>query len=69
MKDIVVEEVVNPDVDKPSKKKTLDIGGQDKPTAPALEWDAESTPLVPRGPGKPALSGGNDKYNVNEVRS
>ena len=51
MKDIVVEQDVNPEVDKPSKKKQLDVGAGKAEAAPAMDWDTESTPLVPRGPG------------------
>ena len=69
MKDIVIEQDVNPEVDKPSKRKQLDVGGGDKDGGGGgggIDWETESVPLEPRGPGKPALSGGNDKYNVNE---
>ena len=51
MKDIVVEQDVNPEVDKPSKKKQLDVGAGKAETAPAMDWDTASIPLVPRGPG------------------
>ena len=66
-KDIVIEQDVNPEVDKPSKRKQLDVGGGGGGAAdPALDWDFESIPLEPRGAGKPVLTGGNDKYNCNE---
>ena len=51
MKDIVVEQDVNPEVDKPSKKKQLDVGAGKDASAPAMDWDTASIPLVPRGPG------------------
>ena len=51
MKDIVVEQDVNPEVDKPSKKKQLDVGAGKAEAAPAMDWDTASIPLVPRGPG------------------
>ena len=67
MKDIVIEQDVNPEVDKPSKRKQLDVGAGGAGGEPAaIDWETESTPLEPRGPGKPSLGGGNDKYNVNE---
>ena len=68
MKDIVIEQDLNPEVDKPSKRKQLDVGragSQEKDAAVEMDWDKESTPLVPCG-GKPTFSGGTDKYNVNE---
>lgn len=52
MKDIVVEQDVNPEVDKPSKKKQLDVGAGKDASAPAMDWDSVSIPLEPRGPGK-----------------
>ena len=51
MKDIVVEQDVNPEVDKPSKKKQLDVGAGKEASAPAMDWDTPSIPLVPRGSG------------------
>ena len=44
MKDIVVEQDVNPEVDKPSKKKQLDVGAGKAEAAPAMDWDTESIP-------------------------
>ena len=51
MKDIVVEQDVNPEVDKPSKKKQLDVGAGKDASAPTMDWDSVSIPLEPRGPG------------------
>ena len=51
MKDIVVEQDVNPEVDKPSKKKQLDVGAGKDASAPTMDWDFVSIPLEPRGPG------------------
>ena len=67
MKDIVIEQDVNPEVDKPSKRKQLDVNraGSEKPEGDAIDWEFQSSPLVPCG-GKPSLKGGNDKHNVNE---
>ena len=48
MKDIVVEQDVNPEVDKPSKKKQLDVEGGGKDVAgSAMDWETASTPLEP----------------------
>ena len=69
MKDIVIEQDVNPEVDKPSKRKQLDVNraGSEKPESDSFDWEFQSSPLVPCGSGgKPVLTGGNDKYNVNE---
>ena len=67
MKDIVIEQDVNPEVDKPSKRKQLDRAGSEKPESDTFDWEFQSSPLVPCGSGgKPVLTGGNDKYNVNE---
>ena len=68
MKDIVIEQDLNPEVDKPSKRKQLDVtrGGSEKPDGETFDWDFQSIPLEPCGSGKPVLTGGNDKYNVNE---
>ena len=71
MKDIVIEQDINPEVDKPSKRKQLDVGrgsragSQEKDAAPTIDWEQESTPLVPCG-GAPKFLGGEDKHNVNE---
>ena len=67
MKDIVIEQDLNPEVDKPSKRRQLDGGrsSQEKETANTIDWDFESTPLVPCG-GAPKFFGGEDKHNVNE---
>ena len=47
----MVEQDVNPEVDKPSKKKQLDVGAGKDASAPAMDWDSVSIPLEPRGPG------------------
>lgn len=69
MKDIVIEQDLNPEVDKPSKRKQLDVtrGGSEKPDVETFDWEFQSIPLKPCGSGgKPVVTGGNDKYNVNE---
>jgi hypothetical protein len=43
---------LNPEVDKPGKRKKLDAraGSEDKDAAPTMDWDTtESTPLNPIG--------------------
>eukprot|EP00091_Calanus_sinicus_P021306 TRINITY_DN6238_c0_g1_i1.p1 TRINITY_DN6238_c0_g1~~TRINITY_DN6238_c0_g1_i1.p1 ORF type:complete len:172 (-),score=40.32 TRINITY_DN6238_c0_g1_i1:134-592(-) len=68
MKDIVIEQDLNPEVDKPSKRKQLDVGragSQERDAVQAMDWDTESTPLVPCG-GAPKFFGGEDKHNCNE---
>ena len=55
MKDIVVTEDLNPEVDKPGKRKKLDAGkagSEEKEVAAVVDWDQESTPLTPAG-GRP----------------
>ena len=52
MKDIVVTEDLNPEVDKPGKRKKLDAGkagSEEKDVAAVVDWDQESTPLTPAG--------------------
>ena len=51
MKDIVVTEDLNPEVDKPGKRKKLDAGkaGSEEKEVAAVDWDTESTPLTPAG--------------------
>ena len=51
VKDIVTEEDLNPDVDKPGRRKKLDAarGGSQEKELPEVDWDKESVPLIQTG--------------------
>ncbi len=55
MKDIVVEEDLNPEVDKPGRRMKLDARAQSvEKEMPDIDWDKESVPLQPT-PGKQSV--------------
>ena len=46
----MIEEDLNPDVDKPGRRKKLDArGGSQEKELPEVDWDKESVPLLPTG--------------------
>ena len=49
VKDIVVEEDLNPEVDKPGRRMRLDAARNTsvEKEMPDIDWDKESVPLVP----------------------
>jgi hypothetical protein len=48
VKDIVVEEDLNPEVDKPGRRMKLDARAQSvEKEMPDIDWDKESVPLQP----------------------
>ena len=62
VKDIVVEEDLNPEVDKPGRRMRLDAARNTsvEKEMPDIDWDKDSVPLVPT----PGISRNFTLYNV-----